>query len=182
MIPIPPQLVGPLIKVGVAAAVLVFVYIGGLFHGRSMVQEAWDAAIAEQAIAAAAQVIDQAENTARVEVQYIKVKGETEIKTKIVNREVVRYVESPAQKCLLSPEFVRSFDLISSLSGPGEDGLPAASDTAGAAPEPSSPRITDVAVLRAYEHAVVQLRDLWIVYDALRGWVRSNHTLAKETP
>ena len=176
----PALLIGPLGKIlGVLAIVLALIWFGE-WHGRRAVQDRWDAAIAQQAMRSADTVIHEAENTAKVEVKYIKIKGATQIITQTVEKEVLKYVDSPNQKCSLSPDFVRTFDIASSVLDAGADGLPTAARAPGIATPPADPSLTDAEVLLAHEDAVTQLRELWLAYAALVEWIRTSYAIASE--
>lgn len=175
----PAILVSPIAKLLGLLAVLGALIGIGEWHGRKAVQQQWDAAVSRQAMAAANTVIQAAQNTATIETKYDgTVRAQTE-RVRVVTKEVVKYVESPAQKCTESPEFVRAFDAISRLSWDPADRLPSPADATGApATTPEAP-VTDAAVLAAYQRAVVELAALWDAYAALVEWTRSSHTIAK---
>jgi hypothetical protein len=176
---IPPWLLGPLLKAGIVS-LLILALIGiGEWHGRHAVQQAWDASITVQAVETSSELIERARRDASGVVRYITVTGAAQAKTKIVDREVIRYVASSAQKCAVSPEFEWAFDTISRLPSPSQDGVPTSTAAAGAPPESAGPLLTDAEVLRAYEAAIIQYRDLWLAYDALRRWVRENAEAAR---
>lgn len=152
----------------------------GEWHGRKSVQESWDASIAKQAIQSASSVIESARNAAAAESKLEKASQAQQNRTRIVTKEVVRYEASPIQKCMLNPEFVASFNYISSLLDADSIGMPPSSSTTGAPLELSEAAVTDAAVLRAYEAAIVELAALWQSYEALSSWVRSSYRLASK--
>lgn len=171
---------GPLIKAVVVFIVVVGVAIGLIVYGSSLKQKEWDAAIAVQAIASAEAVIAAAQNTARIESEFQKKLDAQKIRTKIVTKEVVKYVDSPTTKCVLSPEFERVFDVVSGMHDPGTDGVPAATSPTGAPPLVSDAPLADATVLAAYQDAVTQLNGLWDTYAALRDWTRTSYALSKD--
>lgn len=176
----PGLLMEPLGKLA-AVLVVVLALVGiGEWHGRRAVQQRWDAAIAQQAMASAAVVIQAAENTAAVETRYEEAAREQEARVRVVTREVVRYVQSPAEKCQASPELVRAVDAVSGLLDGAADGLPASASAAGAAPVENEAPITDAEILRAYEAAVVELAALWDTYAALVEWVESSYAIGRD--
>lgn len=176
---IPPVLMGPLGKILGIGALAIGLYLVGQWHGREAIQQRWDAAITKQAITAAETVVSQAENTAKVEVRYIKVKGATEVVTNTIEKEIVKYVERENPNCPLTPEFVRLFDDISWVYDQNAERVPASGDASGAVDERTGSSIEAVAVLYAHQDAVSQLYSLRNAYDALVEWVRTNHEIDK---
>lgn len=168
---------GALIKAGVIGALIVALCLGLIAYGEHRKQQEWDVAIAKQAIKSAEQVIAEAENTAKIEVRYIKIKGATEIVHQIVEKEVIRYVEHPVESCVLTLEFERTFDTLSRLYDPRTERVPSPSsptgDVAGSGPAP----LTCVAVLRAYQFAVEQLVEQRNAYEAVVDWMRSDYEI-----
>jgi hypothetical protein len=113
-----------------------------------------------------------------VETKYIERAGKTKIVVKEVEKEVVRYVESPDRKCILSPGFERMFDRISGVLDGASDGLPAADATPSPLDVPAGPSITDAEVLRAYESAITQYGEERERYRALSEWLTNNYAIA----
>jgi len=175
----PLMLAGPLAKFLGILVLILAVFGAGEWHGRKAVQQAWDAAIAQQAINSANSVITQAENTARVVVKYVKIKGENTTVTETIEKEVIRYVNLPGETCQLSPEFESTFDRLSGVLDHSPDGVPPSPGSTGGVPEPSRTPLEDTTVVRAHGDAVEQLRDLWITYAALVEWVRSSYALQR---
>lgn len=176
----PALLIGPLGKVlGIGLLILALIGIGE-WHGRQAVQEAWDAAVARQAMDAAETVIRAAENTARIESDFQKRLDAQAARVKVVTKEVKVYVESPAKKCELSPEFERVFDAVSGLHHASADSVPAAADAPGAAAVLPQTPVTDAEILQVHQLSAVELANLWDTYSALRDWVRSSHAIARE--
>lgn len=175
----PLMLAGPLAKFLGILVLILAIFGAGEWHGRKAVQQAWDAAIAQQAITSANSVITQAENTAKVVVKYVKIKGDTQRITETIEKEVIRYVNIPGEKCKLSPEFESTFDRLSGVLNSHSNGLPPASGSTGGVPEPSRTPLEDTTVLRAHGDAVEQLRDLWNAYAALVEWTRSSYELSR---
>jgi hypothetical protein len=173
-------LAGPLAKILGAVVAMAAVFGLGYWEGRAAIQEAWDAAVTRQAMDAVDTVIRAAENTARIEAEFQRQLDAHASKVQIVRKEVKVYVETPATKCVLTPEFERVFDAVSRVRDAGTDGLPAAGESPGAAVVPSDAVLTDATVLLAYEGAVVELFALWDTYSALRDWVRSSHVIETE--
>lgn len=177
--PFLPLLMGPLGKILAVLALVAVIFGSGYWKGRSAVQQAWDASIAQQAVAAAASVIGQAENTAAVIVKYVKLKGDTKIVTQTIEKEVIHYVNSRGDTCQLSPEFESTFDRLSGVLDRPPDGVPPTPGAAGGTPESPEATVEDPAVLRAHGDAVAQLRELWQAYSALVEWVRSSYDLSR---
>ena len=164
-----------------AALALVAGLIGlGEWHGRSAVHKAWDVAIAQQAMRAAATVIEAAENTARIETDHAAALRARADQVRIVHQEVIRYVEAPHAPCVVTPEFERVFDDVGRLHHAPADGLSAAAGPAGPADDAPGARPTDAEILAAYESAVTQLYALWDTYTALVQWVSTSHGIAQE--
>lgn len=171
---------GPLIKWSLIVAAFAAFCVGLIAYGEYRKQLEWDASIGTQAILSASQIIAQAVNTAAVEVRYIKVKGATRTVTQTVEKEVIRYVDSPTTKCVLAPEFVLAFDHLSGLLDPDHIRVSSAAGPAGDPDESAGAVTTDAEVLRAYQAAIVQYRDLWLAYVALVEWVRTSYALHAE--
>jgi len=182
---------GLLAKV-IGVGVIIVALIGiGEWHGRQDVQERWDAAIAVQAVAAAESVIQAAENTARVEQAFAQTLAEHDANVKTVEREVKVYVQGKSKKCPVSPDLERAVDSISGLLDAPSDRMPASARSTGAVTEPPEAGtaaveivpalpLTDDVLLLAYEHAVTELDELWIVYAALVEWTRTSYALQVE--
>lgn len=162
---------GPLIKYGLIVLALAAFCVGLIAYGEHRKQIEWDAAIAAQAVKSAETVIKEAENTAVVVTKYIKVKGETQIVTETVEKEVLRYVDTPHPACLLDREFERVWDDANRLPA-------AARSTGGAAPVP--PDLEAATVLRAHAGDALAFAELRDRYTALRDWVASNYLIQKE--
>lgn len=199
---IPAVLMGPISKLAGVLALIVALIGVGEWHGRRAVHQQWDAAISRQAMHAAENVITNAENTARVETTFERTKQARAERVRTVEREVIKYVESPSQKCEVSPELEQLVDAISasgvpagaepvrdSPAAPPASGLPdsASSDglpaSASASSEPAaSPdaRLTDAEILQAYAYAAEQYYALRDTYHALVEWVESSYVIAKE--
>lgn len=174
----PALLIGPLGKFFGILILVLAIFGAGEWHGRGAVQQAWDASVARQAITAAENVIKQAKHTAKAEVKFIKLKGETEVITKIVEKEILTYAQDPTQDhCLLSPQFERGFNAVSGVLDRPSDRLSTPSGAAGDPLERAGTPLSTVAVLYAHHDAVTQLRDLWDTYHALATWVRETYEL-----
>lgn len=172
--------ISPLIKYGVMAAMVVAVVVGLVLYGESRKQQEWDAAVAVQAVEAAENVIKAAEATAKLQAEYEKKLRTQAAKVRTVTKEVKVYAESQASKCVVTPEFERVFDTVSRMRSASEDGMPTPGSTPGTAVVPAGTPITDVAILSAYQGAVVELYRVYDAYDALRVWVRTSYEIAKE--
>lgn len=180
MIPVPPQLLTPLAKGLAIVAIAAALYGLGQWHGREAIQQRWDASVTVQTGEAMSVMIDQARNQADAQVRYVEVQGKELVRTKVVTKEVVKYVESSAQQCVLSPEFEWTYDTIVSLLDTTEDGLPAANRPTRTLDESARAQVTDATVLLAVTDLVTQYRDLWLAYRALRDAWRSDYALASE--
>jgi hypothetical protein len=168
---------GPLIKYGAMAVAFVGFCLGLILYGEHRRQLEWDAAIATQAIASAQTVITAAENTARVETKFVRQAAKTKVVTQTIEKEVIRYVEGPSQKCVVSPEFERAFDTVSRVPDAPADGVPAAPSAPGVVAESPEAPVTDAAVLFAYQDAIDELDALWDTYHALVEWVRTSYAI-----
>lgn len=148
------------------AALIGFGFVKGMKH----TQAKWDAAIAEQATKSAGTVIKGAENTAAVVMKYIKIKGETQVRTEIVEKEVIRYVDAPHPSCVLDAQFERVWDDANGLP-------PSSSPPGGAAPRPADLEAATVLSAHAGDaRAYVELKDR---YAALVEWVKTSYALQK---
>lgn len=156
-----------------AAVVLAsFLLFGlGYWKGAQAVQLRWDAAIAQQAVKSADTVMKTAENSAQVVTKYIKVKGETEVITQTVEKEVIRYVEREAPRCAVDPDFERLFD--------AANRVPAAPDPSGGAAPEGEPGPTVAEVLQAHTELAGRYFALADRHDALVDWVQSSYEIQK---
>jgi hypothetical protein len=162
---------GPLIKYGLIVLAFAAFCLGLIAYGEHRKQIEWDAAIAVQAVQAAENVIKAEENTASVVTRYIRVKGETQVITETVEKEVVKYVDSPHPACLLDREFERVWDDANRLSAAAG---PAGGTAAGAAD------LEAATVLRAHAGDARAFADLRDRYAALVEWVKTTYAIQKE--
>jgi hypothetical protein len=170
---------GALIKWG-GLAVGVLALCGVIFYqGMAFTQTRWDAAVAQQQMAAGENIVKNARNTAAIESQYQKTIDAQARRVRQLTKEVQAYADSPTNKCELSPEFVTVFDALSRLHEPPTDGVPAAADPSGAPADLPEAPVTDAEVLEIHQLAVVELANLWDTYAALRDWVRTSHVIAE---
>ena len=160
------------------AILLAAIVLGLIQYGKNLKQNEWDASLTKQGVKSAEQVIAEAENTAKVEVRYIKVKGATEIVHQIVEKEVIKYVEHP-DACRLTPEFERTVDAISRLYDPSAERMPSSSGPSGDAVERGSATASCTALIRAYQYVVGQLIEQRNAYEALVDWVRSDYEIQR---
>lgn len=171
---------GPLIKYGLIVVAFLTFCAGLILYGENRRQLEWDASVAEQQMATGENIVKNAQNTARIESEFQRQLDAQANRVRVVNKEVKVYVESPTEKCLVSPEFERVFDALSRMHEPSADSLPAAPDPTGAAAVVPRAPLTDAAILAAYQLAVVELFNLWDTYAALVEWVRSSRAIAAE--
>jgi hypothetical protein len=107
---------------------------GVWFHGYSSGRDKLDDYIGQQAIAATRVIIKQGAVTERVVTKYIKVKGDTQVVTETVEKEVVRYAETNPAGICLDPDWQRLHD------GAALNTLPAAAGgAAGGLRAPAAP-------------------------------------------
>lgn len=166
---IPPFLLTAAAKLAglVLLAALLFGY--GYYKGVSSVQARWDAAVSKQAMETSKTVIKQAQATAKVVTKYIYLKGEREIITETVEKEVVKYVDAPHPACVVPVEFERLWD---SAAG---HGLPPDASPAGRTDADTDSGLTLATVLSAgtdYAHAYYVLRDK---HAALVEWIKTTY-------
>ena len=166
-----------LIKYGLAILAAVSFCVGLILYGEHRKQIEWDASMMEQAKAVAADTIEKAQEAAKVQVRYIERAAKIKTVEKIVNQEVVRYVETPSNKCILSPSFERNFDRISGVLGAGADALQPADTAPSQLDVPSDgPPVTDAEILQAYYTALTRWRERDEQYRALSEWVEQMHS------
>jgi hypothetical protein len=79
-----------------AAMLLGAAWLHGYSHGELLLANYR----ASQAVAAVRMIVKQGEATERVVTRYVKVKGDTEIVTRTVEKEVVRYAQANPGPCL----------------------------------------------------------------------------------
>lgn len=83
-----------LAKWGVIALLIAGAGLTGWVKGNAHGTAKLDAYIGKQAVASAALAVERGEVTVRVVNRYIKVKGETQVVTQTVEREVIKYVDA----------------------------------------------------------------------------------------
>lgn len=199
---IPPQLMGLAAKLlGVLALIVALIGVGE-WHGRRAKDIEHAAEISRQAIASGENIIKNAENTAREEAHTARIRQEQTQRTRIVEKDVIKYVESPGKKCEVSPELERIVDAISASGVPAgaepvpdppaapvagglhdastADGLPASASAAGELAASPDARLTDAEILQAYAYAAEQYYTLRDTYHALVEWVETSYAIAKE--
>lgn len=162
---------GPLIKYGLIVLALAAFCLGLIAYGEHRKQIEWDAAIAAQAVKSAETVIKGAENTARVETKYIKVKGETQIVTETVQKEVIRYVEAKHPDCFIPRQFEWVWD--------DANGLPASPGPIERADAGADSGLSPAEILQAHAddaRIIAQLKDL---VAALREFIATSYLIQK---
>jgi hypothetical protein len=164
---------GPLIKYGLMLLAFVGFCVALIAYGEHRKQLEWNAAIAAQAVKSAETVIKAAENTAAVETKYIHVKGETQIVTQIVEKEIIKYVDATHPPCVLSLEFERVWDRAS-------DRVPAAGPAPRGADATTDSGLTPVEVLRAHADDAAAYYTLRDAYTALVEWVKTTYAIQLE--
>lgn len=160
-------------KVVGLAVVLALAFSTGLYEGCAIKQQAWDAAIAMQAMASAAVVVKGAENTGRVIIKYdrkvLEAKVQAEARAEALQKELEEYVAThPA--CPVPDAIVRVFD--------ATDGLPAAASPAGGTAAPGE-SVTLVGVLQALKDYRDEYGALADRNAALIEWVRSSYDVQR---
>ena len=165
----PVWLIGPVAKILGLILFVVAVFGYGYFKGSASVQQRWDAAIATQAVAASQTVIKQAKQTATIVTKYIQVKGEREVVTQTIEKEVVRYVDTPHPACVVPVEFERLWDTAA------HHDLPAPAGATDGLAQNADSGLTLATVLSAgtdYAAAYYALRDQ---HAALAEWVQTTY-------
>lgn len=164
---------GPLIKYGAIGIAFLMFCAALIAYGSHRKQLEWDAAIAKQAVQSAQNVIKSAENTAKVTTKYIKVKGETKTITKIVKKEVIKYVQAPHPVCTLDRHFERVWDRASDRVSPASRSSSGLADT-------SDSGLTPVEVLSAHADDARSYYELRDAYRALVEWVQTTYALQRK--
>jgi type II secretory pathway pseudopilin PulG len=189
MSPIPPVIW----KVIGAAAILAAAYGAGWFQANGANRKEYEAQLSRQIAKAAQSQFDL--ETIRAQYDALKLTKETEQQTRIEfrDREVIRYVKSPAKKCVVSDELERAHDALTILhdivSSP--DRVPSSSETAGGADEPPAaglphagrdpgPPLDDSVMLEAYGMCLEAYSSLWDTYSLLRDWNRVTYVRQRE--
>lgn len=177
----PVWLLGPLVKYVGGLLVILTLCLALIGYGEQRKQREWDAAIASQAIAAMQIVVREAENANRIEVEHAAVVREIETRARRNTKEIIKYVQSPAEKCIESRDFVHLFDDIGRVSdSPAADSVPAPANSPGTPLELEEDRISSVEVLQAYNVAITKHRELEALYFALVDFERSSRKIALE--
>lgn len=173
------QLAKPLVKWGVIVGAVVLllgsVWLHGRSSGKAVVQQRWDAAVAQQAIETSRQIIAEAQMSNTVLKDHATAVRDAEARAEVIEREVVKYVQAPAKPCVVDPEFERLFDALSRLPEPAADPVPAADAGAGEPAEPQETGVTTTEVVQAYYRAIDELTFLWLDYAALVEWERGRY-------
>lgn len=173
------QFAKPLVKWGAIAGgvaiLLLSVWLHGRSSGKKVVQQAWDASIAQQAQESAAAMIAEAKMSSEVLKAHAELEREAESRIEPIEREVIRYVQAPDKPCSVDPEFVRLFDELSRLPGSDTERLSAPDTSAGEPVESPTTGITTTELLQAYYAAIDELMFLWIDYEALVQWERGRY-------
>ena len=165
-------LVGPIGKFIGGLLLVAAIFGAGYYRGFQAEKQAWDAAIAEQAVKSAGVVIKAAENTAVVVTKYIKVKGATETVFQTIEKEVIRYVEAAHPDCFIPRQFEWVWD--------DANGLPAAAGPAGRTDAGDDSGLSPAEILQAHADDANSRAELWDRYAALRDWVASSYLIQKD--
>lgn len=172
---IPPMLLTPVAKIAAAGLLIASLWGWGYLTGRAHVQESWDASLAQQAMQTAKQVVAEATMSNQVLKEHATDLREAEAAARVLEREVIRYVQAPAKPCSVDPEFERLFDELSRMPEPAADPVPAPDAGAGEPAEPQETGVTTTEILQAYYRALDELTFLWIDYEALVQWERGRY-------
>jgi hypothetical protein len=181
MMPIPPIIW----KVLGVFAISVAIYGLGWYQANEANREKYEAQLSRQ-VAKAAQSQFEME-TIRGEFDALKLvkNKEQEDRVEYRDREVIRYVKSPAKKCVVSAELESAHDALTRLHDivPSPDSLSSSTETAGDTYEPAAtglpdpgrdqgPPIDDSMMLEAYGMCLDAYSSLWGTYSLLRDWNR----------
>lgn len=180
--PVVAKFSSPLVKWGsiAGAVVLVLLFTNWKTYDymRTQCEQSKLTAMAEQAQQAGLSVIAQEDATKRVLQAHAEAERDLETRVNIVEREVVRYVQSPHQPCELDPAAVRLFDAVARL--PNDPDLVSPPDGgAGESADASEAGLTTFEALQAYYDAVETLAFLWIDYAALVEWERGRYIVER---
>jgi hypothetical protein len=180
--PVVAKFSSPLVKWGSIAGAVVLVLLVTNWktydYMRTRCEQSKLTALAEQAQQAGLAVIAQEDETKRVLQAHAEAERDLETRVNIVEREVVRYVQSPHQPCELDPAAVRLFDSIARLPN-DPDLVPPADGGAGEPADASEAGLTTFEALQAYYDAVETLAFLWIDYAALVEWERGRYIVER---
>lgn len=173
------QLAKPIVRWGLIVGGIVLllgsVWLHGRSAGKAVVQQAWDAAVAMQAIKSSAQMMAEAKMSNDVLKDHAEDVREAKSAASVIEREVIRYVQAPDKPCAVDPEFERLFDALSRMPESATDRVPSADAGAGEPIEPQEAGVTTTEVLQAYERIADELMWLWIDYAALVEWERGRY-------
>lgn len=166
----PVFLAGPAAKILALTLLVASIFGVGYYRGYAAEKQAWDAAIAEQAMKSASTVIKAAENTAQVVTRYIKVKGATETVFQTIEKEVPIYVRE-TQPCVIPVGVVRVLNDAISLS-------PSAGPSSGADDVPSRLTLTEftgyvISIIEAAHQRGQQLM-------TLQEWVATSYEIQRK--
>jgi hypothetical protein len=168
--PVVAKFSSPLVKWGSIAGAVVLVLLVTNWktydYMRTRCEQSKLTALAEQAQQAGLAVIAQEDETKRVLQAHAEAERDLETRVNIVEREVVRYVQS------------RLFDSIARLPN-DPDLVPPADGGAGEPADASEAGLTTFEALQAYYDAVETLAFLWIDYAALVEWERGRYIVER---
>lgn len=179
---------GLYIKLGIGIAVIAlltsaYFYIHG--KGYDKRDREVQAQLAQQIVQGATDLYALVQHTAALERDH---QEKVDLLTETINLNhetvVVKYVQGASKKCVVSPELERAHDGVSGLlhdQPTPADRVPASAVAPGVVAEPQKAELTDVALLSAYEYAIVELAELWNDYASLVQWVRDTHALQMES-
>lgn len=173
------QFAKPLVKWGaIIGGILLLLTVFGVWcyaKGKAHVQTAWDASIAKQAQESALQVIAEAKMSNEVLKAHAEAERKIETEIRVIEKEVVRYVNTTTNVCPLDAGFVRLYDDLRGVLDTDEDGVPTADSSAGEPDEPSHPQATTAEILPALTEFVARVKSLAIKYRHLVQWERGRH-------
>lgn len=165
----------------VAIGVGILSILGFTFYqGMEWTQTRWDAAVAEQQMATGKYIVQQAYNSVKSEKVHQQNLQRQKAELGSLAKKVRDYENGASPQCELSPEFESVADSISRVRQPATDGVPSSSDPTGKPAPAGDARLTDAAILSAYQGAVAQLYSCADHANALIDWVRSSNAIATE--
>ena len=176
-----PLLAAPAAKILAAVLTVASIGGGGYYLGYTRCDNSNRAGILMQAIDAAENVRVANDNLAKMQLELNDARQRHDVRIETVEKVKVKYVQSKATKCSVSPELERAVDSIVGLHNAPADGVPSPATVTDPAIGQASPAVTDAALLGLVAACTGELYDLYDnYYKPLSDYVVSSRVIALE--
>ena len=147
-------------------ALLFALWFWGWLAGRASCQEDHHAEMMAQALNVSEHTISKAENQQDVAEKHQAKREAQEPKMRVIEREVIKYVQANKKPCVLSPEYIALVDRLTELQRPAESGVHEADEISSAPGDVQSAASSTNQLLLAFtELSNARLRDLGIIAE-----------------